>query len=75
MHALVSAVAAIIKDGNRLQPGNTYDNIFQRLDATFLRVDPANIDDYFFWGGHPPLQRSDFPALQLVWPDNDKRFP
>lgn len=74
MHALVNDVAAIIKEGNRMQPGNTYDNVFQGLDAMFLRVDPANIDDYFGVAIRH-YKRSDFPALQLVWPDNDNRFP
>jgi hypothetical protein len=74
MHALVNDVAAFIKEGSPMQPGNTYDIIFKGLDATFLRVDPANIDDYFGVAIRY-YKRNDFPALQLVWPDNENRFP
>jgi len=74
MHALINDVAALIKEGSPMQPGNTYDNIFKSLDATFLRVDPANIDDYFGVAIRH-YKHSDFPAVQLIWPDNDNRFP
>jgi hypothetical protein len=63
MHALINDVAVIIKEGNRMQPGNTYDTIFKGLDATFLRVDPANIDDYFGVAIRH-YKRNNLPAIQ-----------
>lgn len=74
MHALINDVAALIKQGMKIEPEIMYTEIFKGLDATFLRVDPGNIDDYF--GVAIEYYKNDqFPAMQLVWPDYENRFP
>jgi hypothetical protein len=74
MHALINDVAALIKQGMLIEPGKRYAEIFKGTDATFLRVEPDNIDDYF--GVAIEYYKNDqFPAVQLVWPDDANRFP
>lgn len=51
-----------------------YAEIFKGTDATFLRVDADNIDDYF-GVAIEYYKNNQFPAIQLVWPDNANRFP
>ncbi|MBS7565641.1 DUF4262 domain-containing protein [Mucilaginibacter sp. Bleaf8] len=73
-HAIINDVAAIIKQGERIDTGKEYDDIFNASRAAFLPVAPAGVGDYFnaainYYGHH------DFPALQLVWTDRNDRFP
>lgn len=51
-----------------------YTEIFKGLAATLLHIDPGNIDDYF-GVAIEYYKNSQFPAMQLVWPDNTNRFP
>lgn len=74
LHALINDVAEIIKDGNQIEVGRNYEEIFQNGRAEFIKVDQRNIRDYFgaaieYYG------TKDFSALQLVWTDRNDKFP
>jgi hypothetical protein len=74
LHALINNVADIVKSGNEILVGKTYNEIFENNKAEFLKVDPRNLSDYFgtainYYGA------KDFPALQLVWTDKNNLFP
>lgn len=74
LHGIINAASDIIKTGERLETERDYDCIFETGMARFVKVDPSNIGDYFgyaidFYG------TAEFPALQLVWPDRNHKFP
>jgi Domain of unknown function (DUF4262) len=74
LHVLINDVAAIIKQGKRIEVGRPYSSVFKTLDAEFLPVDPSNIGDYFKVAIRY-YKTDQFPAMQLVWPDQENRFP
>src|ERR1700754_2927066 len=43
MHVLINDVAALIKQGEKIELGRNYDNIFANSDAQFVQVDARNI--------------------------------
>jgi hypothetical protein len=74
MHALINDVAALIKQGEKMESGKNYDNIFANSDAQFVQVDVRNVPDYFklalkYYG------LDQIPAMQLIWTDRENRFP
>lgn len=74
MHALINDVAAIIKQGEHIEAGKPYYNIFKNSPAEFLTVDPDNINDYFGVAIRH-YKHDEFPAIQLVWTDRNNKFP
>jgi hypothetical protein len=74
MHALINDIAEIIKQGERIDVGKPYSGIIKNSNVEFLTVDPGNIRDYFAIAIRH-YNNDDFPAIQLVWPDRNKRFP
>jgi hypothetical protein len=74
MHAIINDVAEIIKQGQRIEVGKSYSNIFKNSSAEFLTVDPDNIKDYFGVAIRH-YNHDHFPATQLVWTDRNDRFP
>lgn len=73
-HAIVNDVAEIIKNGEGIESGKIYNNIFRDSRATFLKVDKRNISDYF-GGALNYYQDEEFDALQLIWTDRNDKFP
>lgn len=74
LHTIINDVADLIKNGQVIQAGKTYDNIFENSKTEFLNVDKRNLGDYFgtaidFYNSY------DFQALQLVWTDRNDKFP
>lgn len=74
LHATLNAVAGLVKSGGAMEVNQRYSDFFEQADALFLTVDERNIRDYFgtamdYYGA------KDFPALQLVWPDQNGKFP
>jgi hypothetical protein len=74
MHTLINDVAALIKQGEKIEPGRNYDNIFANSVAQFVQVDAGNVPDYFKLALNY-YQLDQIPAMQLVWTDRENRFP
>ncbi|MDO8331358.1 MAG: DUF4262 domain-containing protein [Fluviicoccus sp.] len=73
---LINDVAALIQEGATFQPGNIYDEIIRGYPVTFIAVDFAHYREYlgyanWFYRSLP----APYPALQMVWPDKEGRFP
>jgi hypothetical protein len=74
LHTIINDVADLIKNGQVIQVGKTYDNIFENSKSEFLDVDKRNFGDYF--GTAIDYYNSKgFQALQLVWTDRNDKFP
>lgn len=74
LHGIINEAAAIVKEGNKIVTEVSYNEILKNFPVWFIAVDQRNIGDYF--GRAIDHYRSaEFPALQLVWPDNTGKFP
>ena len=74
LHSSLNVGGELVKDGHKLQVGRDYDDFFENGIAQFIQVDPRSLQDYFgyaLWFN----EKSDFPALQLVWTDRNNRYP
>ena len=74
LHGIINNAADIVKDGAPIETGKDYTNIFETGKATFIKIDPLNISDYFGYA-IDFYNTKDFPALQLVWTDRNNKFP
>jgi hypothetical protein len=73
-HWVINELARRIKAGRRCQIGQQYRGLLEGYSCVFREVPKACYPDYFgyamsFYRG------DDFPALQLVWPDKQHRWP
>lgn len=73
-HEIINDVAEIIKNGEIIESGKIYTEIFKDSRATFLKVDKRNIQDYF-GAGLNYYEDEEFNALQLIWTDRNDKFP
>ena len=74
LHLIINDAGEIVKSGQKIEVGKTYDNFFENGKTNFIKVDSRNITDYFGFGIEF-YQTRDFPALQLVWTDRNDKFP
>jgi len=73
-HKIINDVADIVKNGEIIESGKIYSEIFKDSRATFLEVDKKNIPDYF-GAGLNYYENKEFKALQLIWTDRNDKFP
>ena len=74
LHSIINDVADLVKCGQKTETNKTYHNVFENSKAEFLKVDSCNLSDYF--GTAIDFYNSnEFPALQLIWPDRNDKFP
>lgn len=74
LHVVLNDVGAIVKSGEVISQNKIYTDFFEDGKAAFVNVDSRNIADYFGYAIEL-YQTKDFPALQLVWTDNNDKFP
>lgn len=71
---IINHAAELMRDGRRFADGERTDDILGGYPAVFAAVDPRYHREYLGYARW--LYRgSDFPVLQIVWPDRDGRFP
>lgn len=75
LHTMLNTVAfEVIKKEKLIEIGRNYHDILEKYPVQFLTVDKRNIPDYF-GQAISYYQTVDFPALQLIWPDDKGIFP
>lgn len=74
MHILLSNASDRVKGGGVIEVGKVYEDFFEDYPLQFVHV---NVDEYkgLFGPGIDFYDGHEFPALQLVWPDQKKNFP
>lgn len=73
-HRLINDLGTAIKAGATFEAGQRYDGLVPGYPAFFLAVDAGHVSPYLgyaCWFN----RGDDFPALQCVWPDRERRFP
>ena len=73
-HQIINDVGAAVRDGTRFKAGETSDAFFNGYDVTFRAVPEYQYGAYLGWGRRF-YGNSEFPVLQLVYPDPDGRWP
>ncbi len=73
LHAVLNTVGEEIQAGKCFAVGQSYDEILQGYPVHFLAVDKRNIGDYF--GQAMGYYKENFPAIELIWTDKNKKFP
>jgi hypothetical protein len=74
MHLMLNAAGAAVRDGRVYGVGRDYDDILEGYNCTFRPVPRSQYDEYL-GSARGYYDGDDFPALQLVWPDRDHRYP
>ena len=74
MGSLINDACAWIKEGNNVDSYVSYPNYLENVNVQFLPINKEFYGDYFafginYYGGN------NFPALQMVWPDKENKFP
>jgi hypothetical protein len=74
LQAILNVGGEVARSGERLETGREYNIFFENGNAQLLAVDPGNLKDYFgyaiWYNG-----TGEFPALQLVWTDENHKYP
>lgn len=71
---LITDAHQLIKQGKKLIPGYLFPDFLKGYQTQTLKVNPAYYPDYFGLAQQFYNNRN-FPALQLVWPDKQNKFP
>jgi len=74
LHTMLNTVVFEVIKKKRIEIGRNYHDILEKYPVQFLTVDKRNIPDYFGQAINY-YQTVDFPALQLIWPDDKGIFP
>jgi hypothetical protein len=74
-HSILSVLVDRVKAGERFPAGRFYEGVLQRFPVFIGAVPVDGYAPYVqqainYYGG-----RSDFPLLQVVWPDKNGRYP
>lgn len=73
-HELINAVADEAEDGHQFADGTRHDGLLEHYPVSFCAVPKSCYRDYLgtaIWA----YEGDDFPAVQLVWPDKQGRWP
>jgi len=73
LYELINKVGAAVRDGFRFEPGHRHDGLLEGHPCIFQPVAPALCTEYL--GTADWFYGAPYPALQLVWPDEQGRFP
>ncbi len=74
LQTLLNRAGELVKAGNVMEAGRTYDDFFNKGQSEFIKVDERSIGDYFGYAMEL-YDYEKFPALQLVWTDRNNKFP
>jgi hypothetical protein len=74
MHLMLNAAGEAIRAGQTFGVGQKSDDILQGYSCTF-RPFPREHYEAYLGSGRWFYDGDDFPALQLIWPDREHRFP
>ena len=74
LHGLLCDCAELIENGYTIESYKPYNQFLDRYPVQFIPVLGAHYPEYFGYAGWF-YGSWDFPAIQLVWPDMEGRFP
>ncbi|PTB97237.1 DUF4262 domain-containing protein [Marivirga lumbricoides] len=75
MGNIINHIRDEIRAGKTFNSGTKYSGFLEGFEIQFLDVNKDSYPDYFGYAGWYYKNNFDFPALQLVWPDKESRWP
>lgn len=75
MAAIINHACDLIKNGEILVPNKLYSGFLQGYSIQFVELAKEFYQNYLGYAGWFYNRSFDFPALQLVWPDKQQKFP
>jgi Domain of unknown function (DUF4262) len=74
MFGMVNGVGELVREGKRFEHLDESGDVLDEFNVAFRQVELANYNDYLGCAQwfH---QGDDFPVLQCVWPDSQRRYP
>lgn len=74
MHDVLNELAACVRAGRRYEPAVESDEFLEGYTCTFRAVQSRLYDAYLGWANWF-YERTPYPAVQLVYPDRENRWP
>jgi hypothetical protein len=73
-HRLINDVGDAVRDGKRFAAGQVSGDFLENYDVIFRRVPDYQYGAYLGWGLRF-YEGEQFPALQMIYPDRERRWP
>lgn len=73
LHTIVNEIGNFVQSGNVIQPNELYNNFLENGGNYFLQVDNRSLNDYV--GFALDYYNSEFPVLEFIWSDKNRKFP
>ena len=73
-HLIINEAGEHIRSGRRFFAGQTSDELLEGYSVMFRAIPPSQYREHLGWASWF-YDYADFPALQLVYPDRDGRWP
>lgn len=70
----LNTIGEDVKAGATFTNGKNYPELFEDSRTEFLKIDPENIEDYFGYAVDY-YEENKFPAIELIWTDENDAFP
>ncbi len=74
MHGVINAAGDHVRKGGRYCDGDVTEDLLEGYKCAFRQVNPLQYRETCSWAVWF-YRNSDFPVLQLFWPDKSGRFP
>ena len=74
-HAIINNVVAEMRKGKTFADGQEAHGLVKKLPLTFRKVAERHYDNYVGQGQIYHKSDSNWPLLQIIWPDTQGRFP
>lgn len=75
MATLINHAKDLLQAGGIILPGKYYNDFLEGYSIQFIEVNKEFYPDYFGYAGWFYGSNAGFPALQIVWPDKQNKFP
>ena len=75
MGSIINHAKDEIKKGVEFKSGINYEGFIEDYPIQFVEVDKEHYRDYLGYAGWFYDNSWEFPVLQLIWPDKDKKWP
>jgi len=73
-HRILNDLADNLRAGRRYVAGGVYEDLLERYSCTFRLIPPSHYREHLGWASWFN-ETPDFPALQLIYPDKEGRWP
>jgi hypothetical protein len=74
MHLMLNGAGEAVRAGRSYVAGQDYEDILEGYSCTFRPV-PTRLYEEYLGSARGYYESDEFPAMQLIWPDREHRYP